>query len=215
MKHNTPYGNYDGLIPAFIRGADEEDGGGKSILLILRDWIYWFYKNVKKKKWKSDMGKTEFYRNTCYVFLGPDVARQRALAWRLAHTGGENVRQQRQNRKQKREEQERKSRWEARRPGNREGRPGGRWRVRVEEEEGRGGGGGGGGGGGWIQADPCVCVCCCVSQWVSSALAPAGNASTKQRQYTHHPPFTPIQSPLMRVTLYMPSAPHRSYQAAV
>lgn len=85
----------------------------------------------------------------------------------------------------------------------------------AEEAKRHGGGGGGGGGGGWIQADLCVCVCCCVSQWVSSALAPAGNASTKQRQYTHHPPFTPIQSPLMRVTLYMPSAPHRSYQAAV
>lgn len=117
----------------------------------------------------------------------------------------------------KKTKQERKSRWEAARPGK--GRRG--VRVWVEEEEEaeeakrHRGGGGGGGGGGWIQADPCVYVCCCVSQWVSSALAPAGNASTKQRQYTHHPLFTPIQSPLMRVTLYMPSAPHRSYRAAV
>lgn len=116
----------------------------------------------------------------------------------------------------KKDEQRRKSRWEAVRPG--------KWRqgvkVWLQEEEAveakrNGGGGGGGRGGGGIQADPCVCVCCCVSQWVSSALAPAGNASTKQRQYTHHPPFTPIQSPLMRVTLYMPSVPHRSYQATI
>lgn len=54
---------------------------------------------------------------------------------------------------------------------------------------------GGGEGRGWIQADPHVCVCCCVSQWVSSALAPAGNASTKHREHTHHPPFTTVQSP--------------------
>lgn len=119
----------------------------------------------------------------------------------------------RQNRREKKDEQERKSRWEAARPGK--GRRGVRVWVEEEEEAKRHGGSGGGGGGGWIQADPCVYVCCCVSQWVSSALAPAGNASTKQRQYTHHPLFTPIQSPLMRVTLYMPSAPHRSYQAAV
>lgn len=123
-------------------------------------------------------------------------------------------RQQRDGRKSRRkDEQERKSRWEAARPGK--WRRGVRVWVEEEAEEAKRHGGGGGGGGGWIQADPCVCVCCCVSQWVSSALAPAGNASTKQRQYTHHPPFTPIQSPLMRVTLYMPSEPHRSYQAAV
>lgn len=41
--------------------------------------------------------------------------------------------------------------------------------------------------------DPCVCVCCCASQWVSSALAPAGNASAKPRECTpvilHSAPF--------------------------
>lgn len=68
-----------------------------------------------------------------------------------------------------------------------------RWQASVSGEGEQWGWGALGGGGGWIQADLCVCVCCCVSQWVSSALAPAGNASTKQRHYTHHPPFTPFQ----------------------
>lgn len=154
----------------------------------------------------------------CVLFLthSSKFDKQEEKKWRREKETAERWKKQ-NTRGKKNDEQERKSRWEATRPGK--GRRGVRAWVDEEEEaeeaKRHGGGGGGGGGGGWIQADLCVCVCCCVSQWVSSALAPAGNASTKQRQYTHHPPFTPIQSPLMRVTLYMPSAPHRSYQAAV